>query len=319
MSRAHATANWLSSPSPGRRSESLAAFRFRGSHRPLLPNTSGSRLYAAVDTTSHVEVFDTARNVRIEQIDTVGPAGVYENQKMLSGANTNALVLTPDERTLLVSNGGQNSVAVVRLSATARGTAPRQKERDGDENDSHDDSATIGLVPTGWYPTGVATSKNGATWYIVNGKSPMGPNDAWCNTAGGVYCDPKVAPRTMAWTYAGNGIAQLLAKNTHVNQLEHAGFLTMPGPDGVELARLTKLVARNNGLDQATKAAADERLFSFLRGHIKHVIYIMKQNRSYDQVFGDLGVGNGDPRLTFFPEKISPQSPCYCPEFRHAG
>jgi DNA-binding beta-propeller fold protein YncE len=291
----------------------------KGQPAALLANRSGSRLYAAIDTTSHVEVFDTAGNTLIERIDTVAPPSIYDNSKMLGGANSNALALTPDERTLLVSNGGQNSVAVVRLSELALGAAPKaiaaREDRDGDEKNGRNHSETVGLVPTGWYPTGVATSKNGATWYVVNAKSPMGPNIGWCKETGHDYCDPKVDQRTLPWLRlfpaerylpAENGVGTLLEKNAHVRQLDKAGFLTISVPDGLELARLTKQVARNNHFDQLARTEADERLFAFLRQHIKHVIYILKENRTYDQVLGDLEVGNGDPRFTLFPEKIAP-------------
>jgi DNA-binding beta-propeller fold protein YncE len=287
----------------------------QGQPTALLANRTGSRLYVALDMTNHVEVFDTARGVLMEKFDTVAPAAVYDNRKKLGGANTNALALTPDEHTLLVSNGGQNSVAIVRLSGSAMGVTAKERsaasrsqheDRDAAENRTRDHSTTIALVPTGWYPTGVAVSKDGATWYVVNAKSLMGPNSGWCGTVGSEYCDPKTVDKAMPWVFAGNGISQMLAKNAHVNQLEHAGFLTMPAPDALELARLTNQVAHNNRFDQPDKTQTDERLFSFLRQHIKHVIYIMKQNRTYDQVLGDLEVGNGDPRLTLFPERISP-------------
>ena len=90
------------------------------------------------------------------------------------------------------------------------------------------------------------------------------------------------------------------------SQLEKASLLTLPVPIPLELARLTKQVAHNNRFDQPDKTAADEKLFSFLREQIKHVIYIMKENRTYDQVLGDLDIGNGDPRFTLFPEETSP-------------
>jgi hypothetical protein len=94
--------------------------------------------------------------------------------------------------------------------------------------------------------------------------------------------------------------------NQHLLQLETASLLTIPVPSLLDLARLTKQAARNNGFDRPDKTTADERLFSFLRQHIKHVIYIMKENQAYDEILGDLDVGNGDPRLTLFPEKITP-------------
>jgi DNA-binding beta-propeller fold protein YncE len=65
-------------------------------------------------------------------------------------------------------------------------------------------------------------------------------------------------------------------------------------------------VARNNHFTAAVENAKSRQLFQFLRQHIKHVIYIVKENRSYDQVLGDLEKGNGDPSLTLFPEAITP-------------
>jgi DNA-binding beta-propeller fold protein YncE len=292
----------------------------QGAPAALLANRGGSRLYVALDATSQVEVFDTRSNRLIEKINTVAPAGVYDDHNLLGGANSNALTLLPDERTLLVSNGGQNSVAVVRLGDQAMGPrvqaqgnrrqrSAHDADGDGDDDDgkaARRSSVTIGLVPTGWYPTGVATSQDGTVWYIVNGKSSLGPNAAWCRTQDRTYCEPGIGANGVKPRFGGNRSYSLLAGNVYVPQLERAGFLAMPAPGGLELARLTKQVAHNNRFDEPEQTAADDRLFSFLRGRIKHVVYIMKENRTYDQVLGDLEVGNGDPRLTLFPERISP-------------
>jgi DNA-binding beta-propeller fold protein YncE len=286
----------------------------QGAPAALLANRRGSRLYVALDTTGQVAVFETGRNRLIEKFNVVAPASVYDDRKLLGGANSDALTLLPDERTLLVSNGGQNSVAVVRLSnqamdiaAEARGHRRTRAVADTeDEKEAHSPSTIIGLVPTGWYPTGVATSHDGARWYIVNGKSPLGPNAGWCQTEGRTFCEPGVGVNGVPPPFGGNHASALVAKNLYVTQMERAGFLTMPAPDGLELARLTKQVAHNNRFDQPELTESDERLFSFLREHVKHVVYIMKENRTYDQVLGDLDVGNGDPRLTLFPERISP-------------
>ncbi len=106
--------------------------------------------------------------------------------------------------------------------------------------------------------------------------------------------------------FASNGHAFQVTKDATPIQMQRAGFLTIPTPSPAELARLTKQVAHNNGFDRPDKTAADEQLFAFLRQHITHVIYIVKENRSYDQILGDLERGNGDPRLTLFPEAITP-------------
>ena len=281
----------------------------------LLANRSGSRLYAALDTTNQVAIFDTADDALVEAVDATAPQSLYANTKKLGGANSNALALTPDERTLLVSDGGQNAVAVVRLSDRARGlVADHRKAPDHDDDDGGradlERSAVTGLVPTGWYPNGVATSSDGATWYIVNFKHEPGSSAHWCQTPGpmNAACIPdNQTPDGWADLRAKNkNGAVSLSQNQLPWRLEKAGFLTMPAPAPRELARLTKQVAHNNHFDRPETAAADERLFSYLRAHIKHVIYIVKENKTYDEFFGDLEIGNGDPRLTMFPDRLTP-------------
>ena len=260
----------------------------------LLGNRSGSRLYAALSTTGQVAIFDTTRDRLIDTIDATAPQTVYPNTGKLGGANSNALALAPHERTLLVSNGGENAVAVVRLSNRAMGvmaTRRKSRDRDNDGDDPPSDldrSAVIGLVPTGWYPTSVAIAKDGKTWYVVNGKGEPGPNMRGC----------RQSPNPSQVDCRG--------ANQFIFQLEKAGLLTLPAPAPLELARLTKIVAHNDHFDQPEISAEDKHLFSFLRAHIKHIIYIIKENRSYDQILGDLETGNGDPRLTLFPEKLTP-------------
>jgi DNA-binding beta-propeller fold protein YncE len=274
----------------------------------LLTNRSGSRLYVALDNTNEVAIFDTSKDTLIESLDATAPPSIYANVKHLGGANTNALALTPDQRTLLVSNGGQNSLAVVQLSDRARGVpVNRKKDPDGDADrqSALEHSAVIGLVPTGRYPTGVATSKDGSTWYVVNFKHEPGPSAHWC----GDQNPPATAciPENWGGRRSKEGAAvNFTGLNVYPWRLEKAGLLTLPAPSPLELARLTKQVARNNRFDKPETAAADEKMFSFLRQHIKHVIYIVKENKTYDEVLGDLEVGNGDPRLTFFPRRFTP-------------
>jgi DNA-binding beta-propeller fold protein YncE len=279
--------------------------RVPGQPVALAANREGSRVYVALDTSSQVGVVDTGQNKLIEMIDAVAPAALFQNRNRLGGANTNAIALTPDQHALLVSNGGENAIAIVRLGRMAMDEAAGHtaKVAGDDRADEKDDrSVVVGLAPTGWYPVGVATSQDGGTWFVVNGKSPTGPNVSWCSEtdpARSTCIPPKYdhSPFDSQITYA---------ENQHIEQLEKAGFLTFPAPSPLELARLTKLVGHNNRMDQPNKTQAEEKLFSFLRNHIKHVIYIMKENRSYDQILGDLKGANGDPRLTLFPEKITP-------------
>ena len=81
----------------------------------------------------------------------------------------------------------------------------------------------------------------------------------------------------------------------------------MPPP--VELAALTERVACNNRFDvirEQMQNPIQTQIMDQLRQRIQHIIYIVKENRTYDQVLGDLEVGNGDPTLAEFPEPLTP-------------
>ncbi|HLG88238.1 MAG TPA: alkaline phosphatase family protein [Alphaproteobacteria bacterium] len=88
-------------------------------------------------------------------------------------------------------------------------------------------------------------------------------------------------------------------------QLTKAGLLTLPIPDGQTLEKLTAQVAANNHFGEVV-SADDQAVMLALRAHIKHVIYIVKENRTYDQILGDLPIGNGDPALAQFPAALTP-------------
>ena len=274
--------------------------RVPGQPVAITANRRGSRVYIALDTSGQVGVVDTAGGRLVELIDAVAPPNLFQNRHHLGGANTNALALTPDDRMLLVSDGGENAIAVVQLGDKARGRAWVPKNG-ADEDDTVPKSGVIGLVPTGWYPDGVGTSRDGRTWFVVNGKSPTGPNSSWCNNSDPMRENCK--PSRYAQNHYDSTITA--AENQQVEQLEKGSLLTLPAPEPLELARLTKLVGRNNRMDRPDQTKAEEELFALLKQHIKHVIYIMKENRSYDQILGDLTEANGDPRLTLFSERIT--------------
>jgi DNA-binding beta-propeller fold protein YncE len=238
----------------------------------IIVNRAGTLLFAAADNSDSVVVVDTAIDRIVAEIKTTAPNGIFANRNGFKGSNPNSLALSPDEKTLYVTNGGTNSVAVISLDKDP------------------DDSRVVGLIPTAWYPTSVSVSKNGAMLYVVNAKSMPGPN-------------PKACRKTFT-TVPNN--SPCAAAGQYILQLEKGGFAVVPRPDAAELHELTHQVARNNHFAAPTYDPKSRRLFAFLRQHIKHVIYIVKENRSYDQVLGDLEKGNGDPSLTLFPEAMTP-------------
>jgi hypothetical protein len=102
-----------------------------------------------------------------------------------------------------------------------------------------------------------------------------------------------------------NAQAQNGSGNNYAWQNMHGSLLVLPIPSPSNLQLLTRLVAENNGFNLRL-SRHDAATMRFLRSHIKHVVYIVKENRTYDQILGDLAVGNGDPALTQFPQSVTP-------------
>src|SRR5262249_30223717 len=150
------------------------------------------------------------------------------------------------------------------------------------------------------YPTAVAVSRDASRLFVVNGKSKAGPNPLACRNTLSVAEDANAACD---------------ANNQYVWQLEKAGFLTLPTPKPAELGRLTRQAAVNNRFRGSGPDPKAEATFAFLRQHIRHVIYIVKENRTYDQVLGDLQVGNGDPRLAVFGAALTPNQHALARQF----
>ena len=148
--------------------------------------------------------------------------------------------------------------------------------------------SVVGRIPVGWYPTSVRVSSNGKYLWAINEKSNAGPNPgqtyySW-NTPYGIALN-KTSTDTYTW------------------EAEKAGIVSMPVPDSTQLSYLSKQVDANNGFGTQN----DDSMMAFLRKKIKHVIFIVNENRTYDQVLGDLGNGaNGDPKLKFFTQPITP-------------
>ena len=245
--------------------------KIRGQPGKMILNKAQTLLFAVADNSDSVVIVDTKKDKIAAEIKTTAPPEILPNREGFKGSNPTGLALSPDEKTLYVTNGGTNSVAVVRL------------EKDVD------DSRVVGLIPTGWYPNAVSVSRDGSLLYVVNAKSVPGPNPDACrnnlNTSGDRPC---------------------AAAQEYVWQLEKGSLEVIPLPQTQDLQRLTERVARNNDFISPARVDREQAMFSFLRQKIHHVIYIVKENRSYDQVLGDLEKGNGDPALNLFPDAMAP-------------
>jgi DNA-binding beta-propeller fold protein YncE len=234
-------------------------------------NAAQSLLYVAEDQSDVVEVIDTTNNAILESIPVVAallPASLAPFK--YKGANPNSVALSPDETQLYVTDGNLNCISVVALSGT-------------NKNDK-----VVGLIPTGWYPNSVSFSADGSTVYAVNGKSPTGANPNWCY---GGYGPP--------------GEPACNASNQYNPQLVKAGLQTFPRPAAAQLVTLTQQVAVNDRFSY-TESDNDKAVMAAVRQGIQHVIFILKENRTYDQILGDLPVGNGQPSLALFGQAVTP-------------
>jgi len=182
------------------------------------------------------------------------------------GSTPNALALSPDGSRLYAAEADNNAVAVFDLSA-----------KSSDVASAHGTDQLTGRVPTQWYPTAVVPS--GDSLWVVNGKGRgAGPNP------NGPVPSAPLARGSRGYT---------------LGQLDGTITVLPANASGAELDALTRRVANANGWTTSTGPRA-------AYPPIEHVVYIIKENRTYDQVFGDLTQGDGDARLVFFPRDVSP-------------
>ena len=239
-----------------------------------------SLLYVVNGNSDNISVIRTASEAVLETISLSRPGDRYK------GSNPNSAALSADERTLYVTLGYENAVAVVDLKSRH----------------------LMGRIPTGWYPTSVSvvsSSKQGHQRTADRGRDLDGDEDR--DHDGDRNAD---GDRLYVCTFKSNtgpNPANGPAPNTTFVQtrswpLAKAQLNIIPVPDRETLRSLSVKVDENNGILNRLPNPT----MAFLRNKIEHVIYIVKENKTYDQVLGDLPRGNGDPTLTQFPQAVSP-------------
>lgn len=254
----------------------LTRIKVIGQPNKMTMNKAQTRLYVAEDQSDSVDVIDTATDSIVETIRVMAPL-LPQRLEGYTGANPNSVALSPDEKQLWVTNGNLNCISVIAL------------------NDPPVKSTILGLIPTGWYPNAVSFGAptggpdgKTPTVYVVNQKSPTGPNSGFCY---GGYGPP--------------GSHNCMGSNQYIPQATKAGLLSFPLPGPAQLLTLTAQVAVNNRFG-FTPSSSDMEVMAAVRKGVQHVIFIIKENRTYDQVLGDLEKGNGDPSLTEFGEAMTP-------------
>ncbi|HEX5324848.1 MAG TPA: hypothetical protein VFW40_13760, partial [Capsulimonadaceae bacterium] len=223
-----------------------------GSHPDALAlNRDQNRLYVANAQSDTVSVLDT-RSLKVIDTILLRPDAL----RGLPGATPTDLALSRDQKTLYVTLGDMNAVAVVGLA--------------GDR--------LRGYIPTGWYPSALVATRHGkllvANAYGTKTRTPNGKpvND---------------------WTYV-----------LDIIEGDVSSF-TAPTP-AVLRAETRQVLANNRATETHVSSRRELALMGLPARAIKHVIYIIKENRTYDQVLGDVAAGNGDPSLTLFGKEVTP-------------
>ena len=265
-------------------SETITRTIETGSHpNELLLNKKGTLLYVANANDNTVSVINTATNKVIETLS----ASLYPTR--LTGSTTNGLALSENEKTLFIANADNNCVAVFDVSDPGN-------------------SKSMGFIPVGWYPTNVKVI--GQRIFVSNGKgftsmaNPLGPQPVSPEDNSGY--ESGVAKHSRLQYIAG------LFKGT-------LSIIDMPSSDQLK-TYTTQVYANTPFSDKKVLQTDGEDGNPIPRkvdgaSPIKHVFYIIKENRTYDQVLGDVKKGNGDKSLCIFGNEVTPNQHAIANDF----
>ncbi|TWU38280.1 alkaline phosphatase family protein [Novipirellula artificiosorum] len=216
---------------------------------------------------------DSLSVISTEQDEVVETISTHPTENLLFGSAPNALAFSADGQRIYVSNGTNNAVVVIGFSAGK--------------------SRLLGAIPTGWYPAGLVIDEQRQALYVANIKGTGSRNVDWKGSR-------KVKGE------------EVFGYNSH----DHQGTVSLiPIPDPADLAKQTQTVLTNNRLTESISALAPPRKnvlpkpIPMRHGEpsvFKHVLYIIKENRTYDQVFGDIERGEGDPALCIYGQDVTP-------------
>ena len=246
----------------------------------VIINKKGTLAFVACADDNSVSVVDLAQNKVVETL----VATLYPDAP--TGSTSNGVALSADEKTLYVANADNNCLALFDVSSPGQ-------------------SRSLGFIPTGWYPTCVRTV--GKKIFVANGKgfssfpNPNGPNP--------------VRRKNTAEYQKGN------VEEQYIGGLMKGTMSIIEAPGERQLAEYTRQVYRNSPYTKEREKLAEGEAGNPVPRRvgdpspIKYVFYIIKENRTYDQVLGDMPEGNGDSSLCLFPEKITPNHHALAREF----
>jgi DNA-binding beta-propeller fold protein YncE len=246
----------------------------------MLLSPSGQILFVANANRNTVSVIDLRSNQILETLS----ASLQKQSP--PGSTPNSLALSPDGSWLFVANACNNNLAVFDVSQPGQ-------------------SRSLGFIPVGWYPTSVRVTPDGKFLLVANGKGLSSkPNRH------GPQPGKKDPPATVKEYIAGLflGTLSIIELPEREKFLERLRDYT---------ARAYQCSPMKANAEVVGKRPANNPIPGRVGGTspIKHCIYIIKENRTYDQVLGDLAQGNGDPNLCLFPESVTPNHHALAREF----
>ncbi len=245
---------------------------------------NGQFLFVANALDNSVSVIDTRQMKVIETLN----AALYPDSP--SGSTSNGVALSEDEKTLYIANADNNCLAVFDVTEPGR-------------------SSSKGFIPAAWYPTCVRVVKDKIL--ISNGKgttslaNPFGPS-----------------PDTRASEVIHHeGGKETRIKVQYIGGLFRGTMQIINIPDATQMAVYSKAVYNNSPYikekELSSEAPAGNPVPSKVGdpSPIRYIFYVIKENRTYDQVLGDMKEGNGDPNLVLFGENITPNQHALAREF----
>jgi YVTN family beta-propeller protein len=274
-------------------------------------DSQSNKLYVSSERDSSLSVYPEGPSPKISSIAV--------------GSHPDALLLTADDKYLYVANGDSDSISIVDTAtdtviqtlllrpaavsglpgATPTGLALSPDEHElyvtlADMNavavvrlaETRSDGRVLGYIPTGWYPTAVTVSPNGNELVVVNakGSTPKMPN-----------------PGGQSPIYPSNQFKDHYILTSTVS--------IIPIPSSKKLAEDTRRTLIDNAVTNPIDRDAESNFKLLSNLPIKHIIYIIKENRTYDEVLGDMAQGNGDPHLTLFGQSVTPNQHAICNQF----
>ncbi|MEN9458224.1 MAG: hypothetical protein RL135_802 [Bacteroidota bacterium] len=241
----------------------------------LLLNNKGTVLYVANANDNSVSVINTKEEKVVEILNVA----LYPDAP--NGSTTNGLALSADEKMLFVANADNNCLAVYDVSKPIQ-------------------SKSKGFIPVGWYPTNVKVVGNKI--FVTNGKG--------FSSKANVYGPNPFANKQIVLHHEGDPNKPTGVEYIGGLFMGTMSIINMPSPK--QLGVYSQVVYQNTPYNKVKEKVVQGELSNPIprrvgdKSPIKYVFYVIKENRTYDQVLGDMKEGNGDPRLTLFGENITP-------------